>query len=137
MSLKKVFTNRKGWQKKVADLMKRKFAFTLVTEDPEFVPDARDLKNAGKWVIGDGPGIVGGGALVVVGGTMIILAFVDPEPTTTLMGMVAGGAILTIAGGTYMFSIALMRRKYSFRFSVNTGGRFEWKATPSGQGREI
>ncbi len=127
-----VDTSEKGWQKRVAELMKRGVAFTIVTGDPNFLPGANDLANARKWVKGDGPAIAGAGAMIGAGGLMIVLAFIDPEPTTTLMGMVTGGAILVAGGGTYLFTIAAMRRRYRFRLASATGGRFEWEAAPAG-----
>jgi hypothetical protein len=126
-----VDTSDQGWQKRVAELMKRGVAFSIVTADPDFLPGANDIANARKWVRGDGPAIAGAGAMIGAGGLMIVLAFVDPEPTTTLMGMVGGGALLVAGGGTYLFTIAVMRRRYRFRLSSSTGGRFEWEAVPA------
>lgn len=127
----RIDTKEKGWQKKVTKLMKKRIAFIIVTQDPNFLPDAKDLRTARKWVYGDGPAIAGGGAMVAVGGTMIILAFIDPEPTSKLAVMVVGGTILVFGGGSYMFTIAVMRRQYSFRLRSTKSGLFEWEANPA------
>lgn len=126
-----VHTSKKGWQKQVAELMKRGIAFTIVTADPDFLPDANDMGTARKWVNGDGTAIAGAGGMIAVGGTMILLASLDPEPIISLMGMVTGGALLVAGGGTYLFTIAVMRRRYRFKLKSSARGEFAWEAEPA------
>ena len=57
------------------------------------------------------------GGMTVFGATMVVLAFVDPDPTSKLGLMVAGGALLALTGGFETLHLLTGRKPPSITIS--------------------
>ena len=110
----------------VAVAMKERKTFVLTTEDKQFNPLSHDPHSVETWL-----GALGGGALMTIGAGALGLAFLDREPTSKLGLLVAGGITMALTGGGILFSILIMRRRYSAVLRINAETkRFEWVLTP-------
>jgi hypothetical protein len=110
----------------IAEEMKEKHQFVIITDDKDFNPLGHDKHSAEMWM-----GAAGGGLLMVIGGGAILMAFLDPEPTTKLGLLIAGGTIITLCGGGILFTIIITRSKYAAIVSVDKNtGKYEWILTP-------
>ena len=93
-------TSKKGWQKKMSNLMKRKEKFTLITSDPELAKALEKGKFTNKilkLIIYGSATVAGAGTIAAVGGGTAIVALADPEPVTKIVLMVICG-VLILAG---------------------------------------
>ena len=88
----------------IANAMRKRERFAIVTEDKDFDPLGLDRHSAEVWIAA-----AGGGAMMTIGGAALVLAFADPEPTTKLGLMVGGGVLVTLAGGGVIATILLTR----------------------------
>lgn len=78
--------------------------------------------------------IVGASGLILVGCGMILLAFFDPEPTSKLGLLVAGGVVSVLSGGGIFAFILIKRGEYEWEQEVDlTTGKVIWKARPRGR----
>ena len=112
----------------VADAMKKKERFAVVTDDPDFRPLGLDRHSAEVWI-----GAAGGGMLMTFGAGALVLAFVDPEPTSKLGLLIGGGIAMALAGGGVIMTILVTRAKYTsvMRHDQKTG-KYEWILEPRG-----
>ena len=112
----------------VAAAMKARERFVVVTDDPNFQPLGHDRHSAEVWI-----GAAGGGTLMTVGAGALVLAFLDPEPTSKLGLLVAGGVIMTLTGGAVIITILVTRAKYTTVMRVDKEtGKYEWILEPRG-----
>jgi hypothetical protein len=111
----------------VARAMKNKERFIIVTPDEHFNPLGYDRHSAHVWI-----GAAGGGTLMTIGAGALVLAFFDPEPTSKLTALVAGGVIITLAGGAVLITILVTRSGYTSAMHFNHKRKvYEWTLSPN------
>jgi hypothetical protein len=112
--------------KTIADLMKRKKPFVILTDDPNFKPLGHDRHSAEIWI-----GAAGAGLLMYIGAGALALAFMDPEPTTKLGLLIVGGTMMVLTGGGIIITILVTRSGYTSAVHYNhETGKFEWFLQP-------
>ena len=110
----------------IAQAMKKKETFVIITKDEDFDPLGTDRYSAEIWI-----GALGGGMLITVGAGALVLAFADPEPTTKLGLMVSGGILVTLAGGGVILTILITRSGYTSMMRADPiTGQYEWLLKP-------
>ena len=124
--MKRVELTNQESLKEIAEAMKNKEPFVVVTDDKDFDPLGYDKHSAEMWI-----GAAGGGVLMTIGAGALVLAFCDPEPTSKLGFLIAGGVLMTVTGGGVILTILVTRAGYSSvkRFNKETG-QFEWILEP-------
>lgn len=111
----------------VAQAMKNKERFIIVTRDPHFNPLGYDRHSATVWI-----GAAGGGTLMTIGAGVLVLAFLDPEPTSKLTAFALGGTIITLVGGAVLITILVTRAGYSSTMHFNQKTKvYEWTLSPN------
>jgi hypothetical protein len=110
----------------IAEAMKGKETFVVVTGDKHFDPLGYDRHSAHVWV-----GAAGGGLLMTIGGGALVLAFLDPEPTSKLALLVAGGVLMALTGGGIIFTILVTRSGYTSAMTFDAkSGKYRWILRP-------
>jgi hypothetical protein len=124
--MKRIVLKDRASLEAVAQTMKNKEPFIIITDDENFNPLGYDRYSADIWL-----GAAGGGALMAIGAGAIYLAFIDPEPTSKLGLLVGGGVALALTGGGVIITVLVTRSKYSatMRFNQKTK-KYEWTLAP-------
>lgn len=133
-----VNTSEENWQRKVAELMKKRKKFKIVSVDNVGIETAAfslgTHQNPTRSIPlddGDKLFIAGAGAMMLFGAGMILLAFFDSEPTTKLGLLVGGGIAAVLGGGLVILAILLTRKKYQWTLEYDAEtGKFVVEAKP-------
>ena len=107
--LKVIKTSEKGWFIELAKAYKKKKPISVIDDaNVGFDPKRQFLLEIGrkaKLKLADWVAVLISLGVSAVGAWMVALAFVDPEPTSKLTLLVAGGILLVGTGGLFAIRI--------------------------------
>jgi hypothetical protein len=125
-----VSTARKGWQRQVARLMRRRRRFILETSCPRFDPSGLTGPSAWSWVRGERAAIAGCGLPGSLGLILLGLSLLDPQPShrLALAGLGIGSVVML---ARVLIPILTGLGAYHWRVSFNPQtGKYAWIGEP-------
>ena len=131
-------TSKKNWQKQMAEKMKKKEEFVLLTSSEELAKDLESgkIKNRTLKLIFLGGGAAAAGGIAGLSGTagaavtFGLAAAADPELVSKVTLAIIAGVCTVICGGFIVLIVKMLKDKnYAFEVEYKAG-KWYCKATP-------
>ena len=129
MDTKVIKTSQNGWLKELAVVYKKKTPVTIIDDADVGIDPTNDtifgMGQKAKLSAADITAVCVALGMSAAGIGMVLLAFFDPEPTTKLGLLIAGGATLLLTGGFSAIFVLTKQKPPRVKVGLN-GIEIDW-----------